>query len=144
MVNGLCMYRGMLDLDVLHHSSVTYSPVWACSGSPPQCSTLHRIIGCFNHRVVIYHGCSAAEKTVVILLEDIIAWAICTQIIPYNWQPTEHLWGSHYNHTSKRWYKYWWLTDIQCLLYQQDHGCYYIQAGVTPCSAVTLSARCWL
>ena len=30
-----------------------------------------------------------------------IAWA--HQIIPYNWQPSEHLWGSHYYHISKRW-----------------------------------------
>ena len=42
--------------------------------------------------------------------------------IGYNWQPTEHLWVSHYNHTSKVWQK---LLSHRC-------------------SVVTISARSWL
>ena len=66
------------------------------------------------------------QETVVYFGVRLIALATWAQIISYNWQPSEHLWASHYNCISKIWcFCGDSLTDVQWLLYLQDNGYIY-------------------
>ena len=54
-------------------------------------TTLQKKIGCFNHWVVtLVARDSGKEKFILVLEVNCISNLV--QIVPYNWQPSEHLW----------------------------------------------------
>ena len=76
----------------------------------------------FNHWVVtLVAGDSGYEKFILVLEINSIS-NLSPNHIPYNWQPSEQLWASHYT-------KYDSLADVQWLLYLQDNACSLIHAG---------------